>query len=113
MKRDVNTIINGARCCLNLDNSTECEGCPYVAAGEECAHELEADLLSTAQEAEHLIDWTARAVAWLRFREPDALIAMVDAIGEYIPDPVRWRVFGNEQDPLCQQVCGNDQERGS
>lgn len=96
MKKDIKEIIRGARCCLDPDDN--CERCPYAAAGEDCGHELDADLVRTAEESAHLQDWMVRALVWLGREEPDALIAMVDGIGEYIPEALRCRVFGNDQE---------------
>lgn len=96
MKKSLEEVIKGARCCINLDGSDNCEGCPYVAAGEDCGHELDADLLEVSESAESVCCWTARALGWLRVREPDALITMVDAIGE-MPEILRHLVFGADQ----------------
>ena len=95
-KKDFETIAAGARCCISADGRDLCEQCPYVAAAENCGHELDADLLWLAGEAEALLDWTIRAVDWLRREEPDALIAMVDHAGE-IPELVREAVFSGKK----------------
>lgn len=96
-RKDFETIAAGARCCINADGRDLCEQCPYVAAAENCGHELDADLLWLADEAGQLLDWTIRAVNWLRREEPDALITMVDHVG-VIPEIVSEAVFRREND---------------
>ena len=89
-KKDFDSIVKGVHCCMSQNEC--CEECPYVAAAENCGNELDADLEWMTGEAEALLGWTIRAVDWLRREEPDALITMVNHVGE-IPESVSEEVF--------------------
>ncbi|MBQ6519453.1 MAG: hypothetical protein IJI14_12085 [Anaerolineaceae bacterium] len=91
-KKDFDTILKGVKCCSETDS--KCEACPYVAAAENCGSELDADLYWMASESADLLDWTTRALSWMRRERPDDLIAMVDAVGIY-PEILSETVFGN------------------
>ena len=95
MTKDFDKVVKGIHYCMKQDDC--CEGCPYVAAAEECKHELDADLEWMADTASEMLSWTVRAIEWLRREEPDALITMVDHVGQ-IPRILAEQVFQKDEE---------------